>query len=93
MLTADKLARLADVHPMPPQAGLLFICLADAKGRFVTYDRLAEALEEMNRDKTGVASAVSKARKRLPPGFRIINASCVGYRLEAPDGWTPPWSD
>jgi DNA-binding response OmpR family regulator len=92
MLTDEKLARLADVLPaLTVQSGLLFIALAEAKGRYLTYDRLAEALEERNLDKTGVPSAVSKARKRLPDGFAITNKSGVGYRLEAPAGWRPPW--
>ena len=68
---------------MTRQAAAVYACLADHKGRTVSYLRLARAARTHTRNaRQYLWLLIFNVRDHLPPRQEIINVHGVGYRLE-----------
>ena len=83
MMLQDRIARLCDVVPgMTKAPALLFIALWDARGAFVTYDRLAERACGSSADSVS-EEAMRTSIKRIR---RLIDACALPVEIQALHG-------
>jgi len=89
---AAKIAALANAGfpRLTPQTGMVLLAFIEARAEVVSNDRIMEYLDAVNCSETYPRTAVTRLRKRLPSGFKVLCNYGVGYRLIKPSGFEWP---